>query len=121
MVITITAEDNQRALEARDAADERYKWDVCRTCPVAQAFDRVFPNLDWLVNRNGARPNGARSYWYTLSKSLIKALDTFDQSIIDGGLIVPILGTFEIFNHSDKCKGEPERSPSATKSYGTKV
>ncbi len=101
--LTITAEDNTHALEARDVANAADKYcDTCSTCPVAQALCRVMHPIQWFVNRDGARPKGARTYWYTFSPMLVKAIDSFDQSC-KAGHPVPILGTFQIKTHADHC------------------
>lgn len=101
--ITIISEDNQLALESHDAAEREGKFgDVCATCPVAQALNRVMNPVEWFVNRNGARPKGSKVYWYTFSSTLTRAIDTFDQSC-KLGHPTPILGTFRIKNHQDHC------------------
>lgn len=99
--LTITEADNQAAADNRakhvveHGHDKMWAWDVCKCCPVAQAFNRERPEHTWLVNRNGARPAGALSYWYRFSTPLRQALDAYDQSKGEK----PILGVFRVYTH----------------------
>ncbi len=104
MILTITAEDNVHAHATRDAAKREGKlWDTCVCCPVAQALCRHHPPFVWLVNRNGARPNGSKYYWYSFSRSLVRALDAFDKEFKHNNR-AQITGSFMIWTHKEACQ-----------------
>ncbi len=104
MTLTITDEDNVRTQESFHAAKREGKsWDVCACCPVAQALCRQHPPFMWLVQRAGARPNGSPRYWYSFSRSLVRALDSFDEDFKHNKR-AQLTGTFIIYTHKDKCQ-----------------